>query len=135
MDSSLFWKQAETSQLSIGLEITGELQGFTRRLASYVEKYPWAVADAMKTVAQRVLETSNVLVPVQTGFLKSTLGFRQDSNFQVTFFATAPYAPFVEFGTRRMAARLFLTRSIQQHQEEFPQEVSKCPWHSCGITS
>lgn len=111
--------------MSIGLEITGELQGFSSAMAGYVEKYPWAVADALKTVAERVLETSNVLVPVRTGFLKSTLGFRQDSNFQVTFFATAPYAPFVEFGTRRMSARLFLTRSIEQHQAEFPAEVEK----------
>ena len=109
--------------MSVGLEITGELQGFTSALAGYVGKYPWAVADAMKTVADRVLETATVLVPVKTGFLKSTLGFRQDNNFQVTFYASAPYAPYVEFGTRRMAARLFLTRSIQQHEAEFPQEV------------
>jgi hypothetical protein len=109
--------------MSIGLEVTGEMQGFTGAMAGYVQQYPWAVALAMKTVAERVLETSNVLVPVRTGFLKSTLGFRQDTNFQVTFFATAPYAPMVEFGTRRMAARLFLSRSIEQHAFEFPMEV------------
>ena len=109
--------------MSINLEITGELQGFTSAMAGYAEQYPWAVSLAMKTVADRVLETANVLVPVRTGFLISTLGYRQDSNFQVTFYATAPYAPFVEFGTRRMSARLFLTNSILQHQAEFPQMV------------
>jgi hypothetical protein len=109
--------------LSVGLEVTGEIQGFTGAMVGYVQQYPLTVASAMKTVAERVLETSNVLVPVRTGFLKSTLGFRQDTNFQVTFFATASYAPMVEFGTRRMAARLFLSRSIEQHAAEFPQEV------------
>jgi hypothetical protein len=109
--------------MSVGLEVTGSLQGFASAMSGFVENYPWAVSNAMKTVAERVLETSNVLVPVRTGFLKSTLGFRQDNNFQVTFFASAPYAPFVEFGTRYMSARLFLTRSIEQHQAEFPQEV------------
>ena len=100
-------------------------QGLTEALRNCSEQYPWAVASAMKTVADRVLDTSNVLVPVRTGFLKSTLGYRQDSDFRVTFYATAPYASYVEFGGTRMAARLFLTRSIQQHQEEFPQEVTK----------
>jgi hypothetical protein len=109
--------------LSVGLEVTGSLQGFSGAMAGYVEQFPWAVSGAMKTVADRVLETANVLVPVRTGFLKSTLGYRQNTSLQVTFYATAPYAPFVEFGTRRMAARLFLTRSIEQHAAEFPQEV------------
>jgi Bacteriophage HK97-gp10, putative tail-component len=109
--------------VSVGLEVTGELQGFSAAMTGYVEKFPSTVSGAMKDVAERVLETSNVLVPVRTGFLKSTLGYRQDSPLQVTFFAMAPYAPFVEFGTRRMSARLFLTRSIQQHQAEFPQMV------------
>ena len=109
--------------MSIGLEIAGSIQGFTSAMTDYAENYPWTIANAMKTVADRVLETANVLVPVRTGFLKSTLGYRQDSPFQVTFYATAFYAPFVEFGTRRMAPRLFLTNSILQHQAEFPQMV------------
>jgi hypothetical protein len=92
-------------------------------MAGYAENYPWAISNAMKIVADRILETANVLVPVRTGFLRSTLGYRQDTPLQVTFYATAPYAPFVEFGTRRMSARLFLTNSILQHQEEFPQMV------------
>ena len=108
--------------LSVSIEVSVQQQ-LTEALASYVEEYPWAVASAMKKVAVRVLDTSNVLVPVRTGFLKSTLGYRQDNAFQVTFFATAPYAPFVEFGTRYISARLFLTRSLQQHQAEFPQQV------------
>ena len=106
--------------VQIGVSIQ---QGLTEALQGYLEQYPWAVSSAMKTIADRILDTSNVLVPVRTGFLKSTLGYRQDSNFQVTFFATAPYAIYVEFGTSRMAARLFLTRAIQQHQAEFAQEV------------
>lgn len=108
--------------MSVTIKVTVQ-QGATAAFANYVDQYPAAVAGAMKTVADRVLETSSILVPVRTGLLKSTLGYRQDSSFQVTFFATAPYAPYVEFGTARMPARLFLTRAIQQHQGEFPNEV------------
>ena len=110
--------------MSVNISISIQ-QGLTETLESYVEQFPWAVASAFKTVADRILETSNVLVPVRTGFLKSTLGYRQDNPLQITFFATATYAPMVEFGTRRMAARLFLSRSIEQHAAEFPQEVEK----------
>lgn len=108
--------------MSLNIEVTLD-QSLTEALSSYLEQYPWAVASAMKTVADRILDTSNVLVPVRTGFLKSTIGYRQDNNFQVTFYATAPYASYVEFGTRRMSARLFLTRAIEQHQTEFAQDV------------
>jgi HK97 gp10 family phage protein len=51
------------------------------------------------------------------------MGVRQENNFQITFYANAPYAGFVEFGTKRMAARLFMTRALEQHKEEFPREV------------
>ena len=108
--------------MSVEIQVSAQ-QALTHALESYLEQYPWAVASAMKTVADRILDTSNVLVPVRTGFLKSTLGYRQDSNFQFVFYATAPYAGYVEFGTSRMAARLFLTRAIEQHKPEFKQEV------------
>lgn len=108
--------------MSINVEVQVQ-QGLTEALASYAEQFPSAVASALKTVADRVLGTSDVLVPVRTGFLKSTLGYRQDSSLQVTFYATAPYASYVEFGTRRMAAHLFLTNAIQQHEGEFSVEV------------
>ena len=46
-----------------------------------------------------------------------------EHRMEMTRLATAPYAPFVEFGTRYISARLFLTRSLQQHQAEFPQQI------------
>ena len=103
--------------MSITLEITGSLQGFTSAMSDYVEAFPSTVGGALKVVAERVLETANVLVPVRTGFLKSTLGYRQDTPLQITFYATAPYASYVEFGTRRMAARLFLTGAFSSTKQ------------------
>ena len=77
--------------MSVNLQVTVQ-QGLTDAVASYVEQYPLAVASALKTVADRILETANVLVPMRTGFLKSTMSYRQDSSFQVTFYAAASYA-------------------------------------------
>jgi HK97 gp10 family phage protein len=92
-------------------------------LASLKSMYPNVIGLAMKRVGDRVLETGNALVPIRTGLLKSTMGIRQDGNFQITFYATASYASFVEFGTRRMKPRQFMTKSLLQHKEEFPEEV------------
>lgn len=108
--------------MSVNIQVTVE-QGLTAALQSLIENYPEAVGAALMRVAEQVLQTSNVLVPVRTGFLKSSIGVRQDSNFHVTFYAAAPYSQYVEFGTSRMSARLFMTHALQQHEEEFPREV------------
>ena len=108
--------------MSVQIKVTVE-QGFMAALQQLIEQYPEAVGAALMRIAERVLNTSNTLVPVRTGFLKSSMAIRQDGNFQVTFYANAPYAGYVEFGTRRMAARLFMTRALEQHRDEFPREV------------
>ena len=108
--------------MSVNIEVSIE-QGLTSALQQLIEQYPEAVGAALMRIAERVLNTSNTLVPVRTGFLKSSMGIHQDGNFQITFYATAPYAGYVEFGTRRMAARLFMTRALEQHKDEFAREV------------
>jgi len=109
--------------MSVGIQVTLE-QGLTVVLQRLIEDYPEAVGAALMRVAEQVLQLSNVLVPVRTGFLKSTLGVRQNSNFSIMFYANAPYAAYVEFGTRRMSARLFMTRALQQYQNAFAPEVA-----------
>ena len=89
------------------------------------EQYSEAVEQALMNVAQNILATANTLVPVRTGYLKSTLAIEQPSNFQLKVKATAPYAYYVEFGTRKMSARLFLTNSVNQHLSEFAPEIEQ----------
>ena len=89
------------------------------------EQYPEAVRQAMMNVAQDILATANTLVPVRTGYLKSTIAIEQPSNFQIKVKATAPYAYYVEFGTKKMSARLFLTNSVNQHLNEIAPEIEQ----------
>ena len=88
------------------------------------EQYPEAVGQAMMNVAQNILATANTLVPVRTGYLKSTIAIEQPSKFQIKVKATAPYAYYVEFGTKKMSARLFLTNSVNQHLNELSPRLS-----------
>ncbi len=89
------------------------------------EQYPEAVAKAMMNVAQDILATANTLVPVRTGYLKSTIAIEQPSKFQLKIKATAPYAYYVEFGTRKISPRLFLTNSVNQHLSEFGSAIEE----------
>jgi len=89
------------------------------------EQYPEAVRQAMMNVAQDILATANTLVPVKTGYLKSTLAVEQPSNFQIKIKATAPYAYYVEFGTRKMSAKLFLINAVNQHLSELAPEIEQ----------
>ena len=89
------------------------------------EQYPEVVGQALMNVAQNILATANTLVPVRTGYLKSTIAIEQPSNFQLKVKATAPYAYYVEFGTRKMSGRLFLTNSVNQHLGDFAPEIEQ----------
>lgn len=116
--------------MSVEISFSVDTAAFSAALQRLIEDYPEAVGQALLRIADRVLQTSDVLVPVRTGFLKSSMGVRQDSNFQVTFYSTAPYAYYVEFGhmtrghKRFVPAQLFMTRAFQQYQNSFAPEVA-----------
>ncbi len=109
-------------QISVNLS---NFDALSSCFACLCEQYPEAVNQALMNVAQNILATANTLVPVRTGYLKSTIAIEQPSNFQLKVKATAPYAYYVEFGTRKMSARLFLTNSVNQHLPELAPEIEE----------
>ena len=92
-------------QISVNLSNFDEL---SRCFDCLCEQYPEAVNQALMNVAQNILATANTLVPVRTGYLKSTIAIEQPSNFQLKVKATAPYAYYVEFGTKKDVCEAFL---------------------------
>ena len=82
------------------------------------------IAQAMQTVVDRILDTARQLVPVRTGYLLSTISAETTQKWSFTLYARAHYAGYVEWGTRRMYARLFMTHAITQHESEFQDELA-----------
>lgn len=82
------------------------------------------ILAAIETVVNRILDTARRLVPVRTGFLLSTIGAEVFEKWAFTIYARAPYAGYVEWGTFRMYARLFMTHAIEMHQAELTQELA-----------
>lgn len=65
----------------------------------------------LEQAGQMALDKANELVPVLTGYLKSTLYVEAQPGV-VTVGADAPYAIFVELGTRKMAAQPYLVPAM-----------------------
>lgn len=103
---------------------------YARELAAaLLEEFPNAidqdVQDAVSMVGERMADDARRFCPVRTGFLQSTITLDQPTAAKWVFYllARAPYAIYVEFGTRRMAARLFMTHAVQLHAQEMVDEV------------
>jgi HK97 gp10 family phage protein len=90
---------------------------------SFLDSVNRKVDDAISTVGNRMLDTALRLVPVRTGYLRSTIRFERMEKWAFRLFACAPYAPYVEWGTMRMAARLFMTHAVEMHRVEMQEEV------------
>jgi HK97 gp10 family phage protein len=83
------------------------------------------VQNALLNVGERMVETAMQLVRVRTGRLRASIRLEQRGRWNVVLAARTTYAIYVEFGTRRMAAQLFLTRATQQHEPELAEEVAQ----------
>jgi len=110
-------------RITVDVEYARELA--TRLRSEFPESLDNFVSGSVRDVAERTLDTARSLTPVRTGFLLSTeaLEQRADAKWVFHIVARAYYAAYVEFGTRRMAPRLFMTRAFEMHQQEFITEA------------
>ena len=107
--------------------VTVEVKYAEELVKNLHETFPDAVdkgvVEAISTVSQRMLDTANRLVPVRTGFLKSSIVLEETGKWMFRLVARAPYASYVEWGTSRMAARLFMTQAVELHRVEMWEEI------------
>ena len=72
--------------------------------------------------AQMVKEEATLIVPVKTGYLRSTI-FADVQGWVVRLGASASYALFVEMGTQRMMARPYMVPAIQMFLPRLEQVI------------
>lgn len=77
--------------------------------------------EALKQVGDALLTRANANTPVRSGRLRSgnRVKIGPFPSRTVTVSNDTPYAVFVEFGTSRMAPRLFLTRALNETEPEY----------------
>ena len=74
-----------------------------------------------KKVADYAAGVAEQLVPVDTGYLQSTIHAEQEGDDAVVM-VDADYAGFVEFGTYKMAAQPYLYPAVMQSADQFGVE-------------
>jgi HK97 gp10 family phage protein len=104
----------------MSIEITLNLAGaeeFKQAIAQFDAEMQRQVHEQLAKWAETVKTEATRLVPVRTGYLRSTIFARiQEWNMEVG--AEAAYAANVEFGTRYAMAQPFLQPAVQAHLPE-----------------
>lgn len=70
--------------------------------------------------ANLMYSTMRSVVPVRTGYLKSTIG-KSSATTEIAVYVDAPYAGYVNFGTSRQKAQPYFTSTVQQFVPQFEQ--------------
>ena len=82
-------------------------------LKKVITRIPGIGLRIAKEAAFNALSYARIVVPVDTGFLKSSLGVEVDGQV-VKLVAMAGYASYVELGTYKMAAQPYLVPAYEQ---------------------
>jgi HK97 gp10 family phage protein len=99
--------------MSIETEIHVEgLDDLERKLESLDPALQANVHESLVEGGPILENASKSFAPRKSGYLESTV-FTRVIGWVLRFGATAPYARFVEFGTRYILPRLFLSRALQ----------------------
>jgi len=106
----------------MSFKIRLESETVTPKLAGIDKRIKDEVAKELDVVGADIKEMAETLVPVRTGYLKSTIYYRVEGmNLEVG--AEADYAAYVELGTSRMAARPYLRPSVDANQDKLKEAV------------
>jgi HK97 gp10 family phage protein len=87
-----------------------------RRMAAKLDK----VAAKMEQAGAQAVSIAKDLVPVRTGQLQASVSYQfNKQKMELTIICDKFYGVFVDRGTRKMAARPFLTPAVQYVRKQF----------------
>ena len=73
------------------------------------------VQQSLQELAESIKDTAQRIAPVRTGYLRSTI-FTEATEWTVKVGASASYAAYVEYGTRFMQGRRFISQAVEMHR-------------------
>jgi len=90
--------------------------------AKQIRKHaPKALAGLAKKTAEHLAEEARVRTPIDTGAMKASWETQETGHLTAITQNPTHYASFVEFGTRFMEARKFMTTAIAETEEVLPK--------------
>ncbi len=112
----------------MSVETTVDLQGIAelqRKLDQLDQNMRSHVEEALGSEISKIRELAQSLAPKRTGFLASTVFAEKTGEWTFKLGAKATYTYFVEFGTRFMKARHFLTKAIEASKPRLLLQVNQ----------
>lgn len=104
------------------VQVDVDVQRAINRLAKYGGRAERGVKQAVAKSTLGIESGAKKRAPVDTGNLRSSIkGDVKGFDGEVT--ATAEYAPYVEFGTRRMASQPFMGPAAEEERPKFNQAL------------
>jgi HK97 gp10 family phage protein len=96
----------------------------TPRLTGFTERMRKKIADELAIVGDEMVSFARGIVPVKTGFLRDSI-FSDiiKSDLNLTLAATASYAGYVEFGTRRMRAQPYCRPALDSGRDRIVSAI------------
>jgi HK97 gp10 family phage protein len=102
--------------VTVNIDLSGS-EEFGQAIASFDDAMKSQVQTKLASWAETVQREAERLVPVKTGYLRSTI-YAKAQEWQMEIGAEATYAATVEFGTHTSKAKPYLTPAIESHLPE-----------------
>jgi HK97 gp10 family phage protein len=85
------------------------------------------VSSNMQSVGMIMQNDAQMRAPKRTGYMASQVSFEMlsYSSWSFRLIGRAPYTIYQEFGTRYIEPHLFMTQSIQIHQEDMVKAIQQ----------
>lgn len=106
-----------------GISVTGlqDLEAKLRKNATMSD-----VKQIVLTNGTEMNSTAQSKAPVDTGYLRRSIAFQTTNfGFAAISIATAEYAPYLEYGTRFMAAQPFMGPAFRTQKEKFKSDMQR----------
>jgi len=98
---------------SVDIEITGAKE-FAQKMEQLDHSMQRHVRGNLQRLGEDIQATSRRMCPVRTGRLRDSI-YSKIEDWAVKVGASAPYARFIEFGTRYIRPFYFLTEALHLH--------------------
>lgn len=96
---------------------------FSRRgLDAIAERRP-RIRRAIETTGREIEREAKERAPVKTGALRRSIGFTMESDTAGIVRVGQPYGVHIEYGTRYMGARPFLTPAVELQRQPFVKRI------------
>ena len=99
------------------------LDNLSNYLRSIPLKLRQPVHNALQQGGELIADKARQIVPVRTGYLKSTIYSKVKGNWNIEVGAYAPYGGYVEYGTSRQRAQPYLRPAFYENRAKIVELV------------